>query len=455
MIRQTLVCLVLAVALAAAAPASKKNKGSDKANQDDPTAKLVCCLDHPNKPLSPPAVANYDCSQLVPFGQDRCNKVYGGNTCQWATGKECITVQPPKECRRVSHYEVFGDQRIDVGRCTGPCKAQGSKCKVAETSREQLADGTVVEIVKSCECATCYANEARKAVEVPAGECEGRCERAPRPRTCRAGVEDNFSTANGPEPSNPSAALLSGILASCSAGVQPGFDTFADNRCFGHTFEECFERESPCPLRRAVIHICLEAAPVSLTWTDSLILAIGGSSVWGIGLPALNGGTWNIGEQLCVDLDLDNLPGGGASILALVDAANSIDVAVQDDTAVDFIDLSLEYENCLRCLPKEVTINTIYTANGVQNIRDVRDCDCTETSDCERLPLEQTYFPGTIFETTVDVGQCAGTCPPKTFCQPAERSRVQIKAPHGLETVAVTKSCRCQQLTLDPAVGDF
>ena len=41
------------------------------AAQDD----RVCCLDHPNKPTAPPSQANFDCSQLAPFGRERCVNV--------------------------------------------------------------------------------------------------------------------------------------------------------------------------------------------------------------------------------------------------------------------------------------------------------------------------------------------------------------------------------------------
>ena len=72
----------------------------------------------------------------------------------------------------------------------------------------------------------------------------------------------------------------------CSAGVQSGFDIFTDNRCFGHTFSDCFV-QGPCPLRRAKLEICLQAANVPLTHTDSMMLGVNGNGLWGQSLVTL------------------------------------------------------------------------------------------------------------------------------------------------------------------------
>ena len=48
----------------------------------------ACCIDHPNKPSSPANIANYDCSQLLPFGADRCNQVRRGDAGGCGLGGE-------------------------------------------------------------------------------------------------------------------------------------------------------------------------------------------------------------------------------------------------------------------------------------------------------------------------------------------------------------------------------
>lgn len=410
-----------------------------------------CCFDHPNKPSSPPSVANYDCSQLVPFGADRCNKVWGGGVCSWGAGDECPPAEP-KECQRVENIVVVNlgkqEQKVDIGRCVGRCPNGETKCTpITETKR--LPNGESLEIVVDCNCDSCFAVEDRIAIEVPAGRCKGDCPAAPRDRVCLAGRQDNYDQTNQPEPSSPSLALLAGPLTACSAGIQPGFDTFADNRCFGHTFETldadgngCFERDPTCPLSRAVLRICMRAANVALTNTDSMRLGTNGNGLWGISLPALNGGSWNRNDENCWSLDLSSLPNGG-DILNDVNADGNLDVFVQDDTAIDFLELSLQYEDCQKCLPTDVSISSLYSEEGVKDIKNVKDCDCVDASECTRQPLHVTYFPGTIFQTTIDQGQCVGGCNRRERCAPVSRRVQRIKAPEGERSVPIIAACKC------------
>ena len=70
----------------------------------------------------------------------------------------------------------------------------------------------------------------------------------------------------------------------------------------------------------------------------------------------LNGGTWNPGETLCTTLDLSNLPNGGSIILGIVSATGHLDVGVQDDSAVDYLILSAEYENANNVCPSNILL---------------------------------------------------------------------------------------------------
>jgi len=131
-----------------------------------------------------------------------------------------------------------------------------------------------------------------------------------------------------------------------------------------------------------------------------------------------------------------------------------MDFAVQDDTAVDFVRLHVEYEDCLKCLPKEVTINSLYTAEGVTQTKDVRDCSCEGAGECRRLPLYTTYFPNTIFETTVDVGQCSGDCADGGVCVPYKRKFQLLRGPQGATSVPIIGNCICRRRIVAPFDDD-
>ena len=147
--------------------------------------KKFCCIDHRNKPSSPPNVANYDCSQLVNFGEDRCESVYGGGVCIWKKGKDC---HPELKCQRVPYYEQHYKNSVDVGRCVGACDDK-HKCKPKTFGYVQIKDNKVVDydgkadlqallvkVVRSCECDDCGVVEANKLIEIPVGKCEGECD---------------------------------------------------------------------------------------------------------------------------------------------------------------------------------------------------------------------------------------------------------------------------------------
>ena len=415
------------------------NKGN---NVPDFESVTECCLNKPKRTEGSLEELNYDCSQLEPFGMERCNWVHYGKVCTWGKGKQCKIPEFTK-CVRVKKYETHFNKIVDVGRCIGGCKGDKT-CTPDNYDNLNLGTADVpmnVRIIKDCNCDDCGVIEKNRLIEIPEGSCHGKCNNNQQNLVCVAGVDDSFSVSNGPEGSSPSTLLLSGILSQCSAGVQSGFDVFLDNRCFGHTFIKCFKK-GPCNLRSATLHICMRAANVPLTNTDSLILGTNGNSIWGRSLPNLNGGSWNPGDTLCTDIDLDNLPGGG-SVLANIDASNHLDVVVQDDSAVDYIKLGLEYEECVRCLPTSSVVSTIYTENGLTHYENIKDCDCILMGKCHRESNLKTYYPGTKYEVTLDVGQCLGDCNTGSVCVADETVGKKIKAPEGVRLVNVIKSCNC------------
>jgi len=403
--------------------------------------KQECCLDHSDKPSFPLDKANYDCSQLTPFGQKRCNSVWDGTTCKWNGGALCS----PTNCRRRSYYETHYGESIDVGLCGGLCPNNKTTC-TSDIVGTTLVNENAVSVIKSCICDSCAAFPRSYNVEVAVDRCTGNCNGDHLNNVCTAGVDDDFNPTSV-EPCDPSPMLISGILAGCSAGMQSSFDQFIDNRCLGHTFTQCITKTN-CPLRSAKLYTCLQAANVPLTQTDSIILGVNGAALWGQSLPSLNGGTWNPGEKMCFELDLSNLV-GGVNMLNDIQTAGHLDVVVQDDTAVDFLTLSVEFKDCRVCRPKRTTVSHLYTSSGVRDFYKDEDCDCFELKECRRERRMVTYFEGTSFEISMDVGQCLGKCNGLKKCRGIYISKL-IRAPEGSKKVKILKSCDCGKLPWNP-----
>jgi len=402
-----------------------------------------CCINHKEKPNLPLEVANYDCSILTSFGNLRCNQLYGGNVCKWVSGTNCNS----KKCSRVSKYELHFGEYLDVGLCSGLCKDTTHSCNPLTYSSTQIGNNTL-NIIKECSCDSCGTAPANTNVEISVDRCKDDCNSDQRDNVCFAGLEDNFSLSNGNEPSQPSLAMLSGILSGCSAGIQSGFDIFADNRCFGHTFTKCFS-QGECPLKSAHLRLCIKAANVFLTNTDSLVLGINGGGLWGQGLPALNGGTWNQNEEMCLNLDLSNLPGSGANILVDIQMAGHLDVMVQDDSAVDFLELSVQYGKCQRCIPALSSMSHLYSNGRITDYVRSEDCDCVEINECKRYDHFITYYEGTMFEQSVNVGQCLGKCSNYLRCNSIYGKKL-LKSPEGSRTIKVVDKCDCGKISWNP-----
>lgn len=402
-----------------------------------------CCINHQLKPTSPLEISNYDCTMLQPFGKERCDKVYGGNICRWVSGKLCSS----SKCMRTPKYELHYQKFIDVGHCRGSCSDDKQSCNPSSYTIKQYSNSKL-KIIKDCECSNCGTETLLKTIELPVDICKGNCNSNQINKICMGGVDDNYSNGNGIEVSNPSPALVSGMLSGCSAGIQSGFDIFADNKCFGHTFMDCFSK-GDCPLQSAKLRICMKAANVYLTHTDSLVLGINGGGLWGMGLPLLNGGSWNRNEHMCLDLDLGNLPGVGANILLDIQMAGHLDIMVQDDTAVDFLALNLKYEKCQKCIPKYSVMSHLYSGGKVQDYKQTKDCDCVDIGGCTKNDNFITYYQGTIFETTLNVGQCIGKCNNYLRCIPRVIYK-WIKSPGGQRKISVIQKCSCGKLTWNP-----
>lgn len=162
-----------------------------------------------------------------------------------------------------------------------------------------------------------------------------------------AGINDNFTLPT--ELTSPSADLL--LLMDPYGGgnriqfPHRQFDDKAINRIFGHTFTGL-----PEDIQAATLEIHLFAGGSSLVSNDALALEYTGinknnpSSYWYMGLTALFGQPWSAGSDHTFILDLANLPPdaqGDTNIIPFMNADNALDVYVQDDTAVDYMILTV------------------------------------------------------------------------------------------------------------------
>lgn len=141
------------------------------------------------------------------------------------------------------------------------------------------------------------------------------------------------------EDATPS-AVLSAYLSSywpvtLEFNQVPGENSIPANRGFAHTFSGL-----PTGILAASLELTMKPTAHSsggLAYNDSLALDYtGAGAAWGISIQNLPGGNpWNQnGAPVTFNLDLDNLPNGGQSILTSM-GDGALDIWVQDDSGVD------------------------------------------------------------------------------------------------------------------------
>ena len=160
-----------------------------------------------------------------------------------------------------------------------------------------------------------------------------------------AGINDNF--AGTYELTSPSADLL--LLMNPYGGydrVRFPFRQFDDkhiDRVFGHTFTGL-----PEDIQAATLEIRMFAGGSSLVSNDAIHLELTGINdvftSWNMGLTTLFGQPWIGGSDQTFNLDLANLlpdGQGDTNIIPFMNADNALDVYIQDDTAVDYMTLTV------------------------------------------------------------------------------------------------------------------
>jgi hypothetical protein len=193
--------------------------------------------------------------------------------------------------------------------------------------------------------------------------------------TCLAGIKDNFALPT--EPANPSPGLLA-YLQNCSQGADPNFDSDLYNRCFGHSFDSCWTED--CPVISA--QLCLKVKALPIGFSDNDVLALGdwsagqGPATWSIYLDDLyayatgNPPSYPPGTVIDVCLDLGHLPlaGNGPRNLLPYLQDKRLDVMIQDDTNVDYLELIVEL-----CCPDHCIDNRGNVDGDPDDIVDISD----------------------------------------------------------------------------------
>ena len=161
----------------------------------------------------------------------------------------------------------------------------------------------------------------------------GQAEPCPVPSstiTLMGGVDDNFAGAT--EPASQSAA------SSCARD----FDQMGIDKCFNHVFgieplgDNCFISDARIEMRLRA----LNGNPVT---NDKVYIRSGGSPLWAAFLKDVNNGTWSAGTNAVISLDLASLPLNGSLVDVIAGIGTDLEIAIQDDTAIDYIKLELTW----------------------------------------------------------------------------------------------------------------
>ena len=141
------------------------------------------------------------------------------------------------------------------------------------------------------------------------------------------GSQDNFSSSPD-APNNPAST------SNCSRD----FDELGINKCFNHRF--LIPGQENCYLSDLRIEIRLRPVGSDLLSNDRIYIRSNGSTLWSANLTTLNNGSWAVGADVFFNLDLAYLPTDNGNIVDIISGVGSdLEIAIQDDTAVDFIDL--------------------------------------------------------------------------------------------------------------------
>lgn len=68
-------------------------------------------------------------------------------------------------------------------------------------------------------------------------------------------------------------------------------------------------------------------------------------------------------------------------------------------------------EESTHCLPVRTVVERHMTMTGLKEVAVIESCSCLPDPElCHRVQEHIIHYPGTPFETSVDVGRCSGPC---------------------------------------------
>ncbi len=210
------------------------------------------------------------------------------------------------------------------------------------STAQQLEDNATAARTSSGESADPSTINGRSSADLTSMKAQSEnlisCGALGNPYAYRAGNVDEFASPG--DSASPSAALKAAFP---SALGWKNFDDPASDRFFGHTFTGL-----PANIVQARLEIRMKPGN-GIPWNDSIALAFTPNSLAGAwsmfiaDLPANASHTWNPGQSpRTFSFDLSSLPPSGTrptNLIAMLAAQRYLDVAIQDDTTVDYIKL--------------------------------------------------------------------------------------------------------------------
>ena len=216
------------------------------------------------------------------------------------------------------------DPLCGVGSCSGGAYSTGASCATpvsyapSSLVSQVMCDGATIN-PDTCTTEGCHPY----SVDLTAGVC------------------DAFSTANGAETPSPSAGLLTYISSVYSVSGSRAFDDPHANQWFGHTFTGLAPKNGSriCGAKLSAT----VGKGTELNSNDSLALMFVDGTGTRIG-PSYGAALSSLTPSFTIDIGAV----GGPAMLAQMENG-WLDFIVQDDTAVDCLDLQIDY--CCPCEP--------------------------------------------------------------------------------------------------------
>ncbi|MDC0711909.1 hypothetical protein POL68_25805 [Stigmatella sp. ncwal1] len=204
--------------------------------------------------------------------------------------------------------------------------------------------------------------------------------------TFTGGISDNFAAPT--EPVSPSAGLLTWIANNYAYAGSRAYDQTGSDRYFATTFTGLRRAGTICGGSLRITVRNGDANDSLNLWFTNSAGQIGspswGSSLASLGVPVNATGT--------IGVNLASLPG----FIAAINTNGFLDVVVQDDSAVDFISLTLtgcKTDVYMKDNPSDIGAEPgTYGASGIWSSPDIRVCQTAGCSGTQNPEFGQTNY---------------------------------------------------------------